>query len=242
MKSFVMNTTTGLGVSTADFFSIIACWPDLHTLEFSHPFYSRDSALPGQVPQAAIRRLQLPLQTWDGNGILVALLAQATSTLCHLDLGKRIADRASLADLPLTLSASLVTAAPQLISFAAVLDVNSWPYATYAESDYLISTLSAFRDIQEVSLGILGFSFSAILPLLQPLLHLRTLSIGKSKLSADKGPFHELTSTAAIDFINGAAALKSLTLPWQMEVVWTKDELKQANSAAKEKGVRFLLE
>ncbi|ORY52835.1 hypothetical protein BCR35DRAFT_18677 [Leucosporidium creatinivorum] len=120
------------------------------------------------------------------------------------------------------------------------MNFRSWGMRNaYTSSDFLSTTLAALRDVGSLSLGDLGFSFSAILPLLQPLPHLHTLSIRHSNLEEQQGPFHQLTSKSAIDFVNAAVALKSLTLPRQMKDVWTKDELKRVKSAAKKRNVRF---
>jgi hypothetical protein len=160
----------------------------------------------------------------------------------HLHLGKTTTDATSLNRISNEVKALLATIAPQLVTLGAVFDFSLWGARTYAPSNFLSSTLTASRDIESLSLGIIGFSFSTILPLLQPLLHLRTLVIGQSMLAATQGPFGQLTSTMAVDFINGAVALKALTLPRQLNQAWTKDGLIRVTAAAEEKGVRFRLE
>jgi len=136
--------------------------------------------------------------------------------------------------------------APQLATFEAVFDCydsyDIWTGSSrFVASDFLTSTLAALRDVQVLSLGILGFDFSATLRSLRSLLHLRSLFIGRSAMAAATGPFHELTSTAAIDFIVSAVALESLTLPRQMKEVWTNNQLAQVEAAAQTRGIRFML-
>lgn len=58
---------------------------------------------------------------------------------------------------------------------------------------------------------------ATIFPLLQPLQHPYTLFLGPSRIKASRGAINHLTSGKTIDFLNGAVALKALTLPRQMK-------------------------
>jgi hypothetical protein len=139
---------------------------------------------------------------------------------------------------------SLENVAPRLLSLEAVFTVgSSWRRnpVVYAPSTFLSTTLAALRDVEEVSLGDLGYAVSEILPVLQPLLYLQILSIGHSDLHATRGPFDQLTSKAVLAFLDGAVALEYLSLPRQLEEIWTKDEPECVRSAAKEVDVRFEL-
>lgn len=173
--------------------------------------------------------------------MFVGLLKSGLSTLRHLHLGKITTDVDALNHISNDVKASFATIAPQLVTLGAVFDLSAWGLRTYAPSDFFSSTLTVLKDVDTLSLGIIGFSLSTILPLLQPLVHLRTLSIGPSTLQAAQATFHQLTSQATIDFVYGAVALKTLTLPRQLGKVWTKDELEKVKAAAELKGVRFTL-
>lgn len=200
------------------------------------------------APSASLYELHLPLENGHSNLTLDDLLKSSKSTLRHLNLGGRVTTAASLAQLAPEIKTSLETVAPQLVTLKAVLDFvwHGGFSLPYTASDFLLSALAALRDVKdsELALGILGFPFATVLSLLQPLLHLHTLSIGLSELGAHapQAPFSQLTSQAAIDFIDGAVSLKSLTLPRQMKDVWTKNELDRVKAAAQKRDVRFALE
>jgi len=206
--------------------------------------YSWNDAGTPIAPTVPLRALQLPLEFGQPNLVLGALLRSSESSICHLDLGEVVMTAEHLARIAPEVKTALGTIAPQLATFKAILDFRSWGMrSSHTSSDFLAAALAALRDVKEVALGILGFSFATVLTDLQPLLHLHTLFIGHSKLEAraSQAPFRQCTSQTAIDYLNGAVALKSLTLPRQLKEVWTKDELKRVKAASKKRGVRFEL-
>lgn len=223
--------------------SILSQWPDLTTLllpKVDVSDYASDPTPTLEAATTSLQELYLPLRWGDCSQALNALLKAGKSTLRHLDFGSPSVTADALAQVPPETMSSLETVAPQLLSLEAVF--TCWRNrVAYAPSNFLSTTLAALRDVEEVSLGDLGYAVSEILPVLQPLHNLQVLSIGQSNLHATHGPFDQLTSKAVLAFLDGAVALEYLSLPRQLEEIWTKDELKRVRAAAKEVDVRFEL-
>lgn len=224
--------------------SILSQWPNLSKLLLPSAHLGHyGSALeqPVEMMTTSLHELYLPLDSARCSSALTALLKSGQSTLRHLDFGSPGMTADEVAQVPSETTSLLETLAPQLVSLEAVFAFGSsiWRPPPYAPPTFLSSILQALRDVEEVALGDLGYSISGILPLLQPLPHLQVLSIGQSQLGAADGPFDQLTSQAAIDFLEGAAVLEYLSLPRQLQELWTKAELKRVKATAKECNVRF---
>lgn len=134
---------------------------------------------------------------------------------------------------------SLISVAPQLLSFEA--ETDGWLYYFEDATKRFDAVLDALRDVRHVKLGCTAFQLSSLLARLQPLQHLHTVVISGQPRTQDAVPVDEITSTSALDFIAESASIRFLTLPRELEQTWTAQEIATVRSAAAEKDVSFRL-
>ncbi|ORY84160.1 hypothetical protein BCR35DRAFT_62404 [Leucosporidium creatinivorum] len=241
LRRFRYQTLAFALVPSHEILSAFASWPKLQTLTLKNVLLARlrDDEEPAPLSPLPLTRLEIPLSE------VALLLAPAPNTLRHLHftsapIPRNSSTQAEGSNHPL---ASVTAIAPQLLSLVAVAkrkgDMSHHPELT----DYWWPTLCALRDVRELRIGVIGYKLDAILTLLRPLKHLASLSISDPRqIWYDiSPPLRLLTSAATLDFIDEAPALQNLTLPHQLGNVWTKEELARVETAAKQKGVRFIL-
>lgn len=95
------------------------------------------------------------------------------------------------------------------------------------------------KDVRLLELGVNGFDLATILPLLQPLQHLESLSISENAVLHNYQPFDEITSQAAIDFLGASPSIRFLRLPHQLKHYWANAEVLNVRNAAEERRVDF---
>lgn len=166
-------------------------------------------------------------------------LASNSSTLRHLDLGAVNGIVWVMDCLTPTVMAPIAEIALQIHSLTAKTKHN--PLELFSPRQYLSSTLSRLKDIRTLELGVNGFDLATILPILQPLQHLETLSITEKGAPCFSDPFSRLESQAAVDFLSSAPAIRFCTLPHQLVAFWLDDEIEDVETAAQKCGVVFKL-
>lgn len=199
---------------------------------------SSASASASQAIATSLESLHFSLRYPSNAPTLTSLLTMSSSNLLHLRL-----EELSLYSWPAMTAeifASLVAVAPRLHSFA-LRDYNGYGYDGTSGSYNFDSVLAALRDVRMLELAVHGYTLASIFAILQPLQHLSKLKLDGNTLPTTYPAFAHLTPTAAANFLVQSSSIRYLTLPQQLDGVWTGEEMVTVKRAAQEQGVKFEL-
>lgn len=167
---------------------------------------------------------------------MAKLIKASAPTLLRLELENVASD--GLGSMPAEVVSALLAVAPRLHSLV-VKNMAGLPEFLRSGTP-LDAILTALVEIRALDLCAHGYSLSTILPGLQNLQHLSSLTVVNNTLYANARPSRLLSSTAAVDFLLNSASIRTLALPRQLSASWTSGETETVKRTAQIKGVKLV--